>query len=174
MLNFSTDYLNKLIFSVGILIATFIFAYFIKKSIDFVFIGMKKRLSNGYVLAKTQTIRSILKSISDVLLYLIAALIVIAHWGVNILPILTGAGILGLAFSFGAQTLVKDLIAGFFIIVENQFNIGDRIKVANFEGEVIRMTLRITVLRDKKGNDIYIPNSQITSLIRLNSTQISS
>ena len=72
-----------------------------------------------------------------------------------------------LYLSFGAQTLVKDIIAGFFIIAENQFNIGDKIQIGKLEGEVNKMTLRLTVLKDKNGNLIYIPNSQITTVIKL-------
>jgi small conductance mechanosensitive channel len=83
----------------------------------------------------------------------------------NITPLITGAGILGLAFSFGAQTLVKDLIAGFFIILENQYNVGDQVKLNTEEGVVDKITLRATVLKDKKGNLIYIPNSEIKKVV---------
>ncbi len=123
------------------------------------------------ILAKTRTIRSLLKNVIDAALFLVAFFIILSHWGVNTVPILTGAGILGLAFSFGAQTLVKDFISGFFIIAENQFNIGDAIKVDKYEGEVVKMTLRMTVLKDKKGNMIYIPNSQIETVVKLSQTQ---
>lgn len=161
-------YFNKLVFSAGVLVVTFVVSRLIKKSIDFVFVGVKKKVANTYVLAKTRTIRSLLKNIIDGVLFLFAILIILSHWGINIIPILTGAGILGLAFSFGAQTFVKDIISGFFIILENQFNIGDTIKVEKYEGEVVKMTLRMTVLKDKEENLIYIPNSQITNVVRVN------
>lgn len=160
-------YLNKLFFTLGVLVVTFIISTFIKKSLDLVLIGVKKKVANSNILAKTRTIRSLLKNIIDVVLLLTAVLIILSHWGVNITPILTGAGILGLAFSFGAQTLVKDLIAGFFILAENQFNVGDKIQIGKLEGEVYKITLRMTVLKDKKENLIYIPNSQITTVIKL-------
>lgn len=162
-------YLNKSFFSAGVLIVTFVISIFIKKSLDLVFVGVKKKVTNSNILAKTKTIRSLLRSIIDVVLVLFAVLIILSDFGVNIVPILTGAGILGLAFSFGAQTLVKDLIAGFFIIAENQFNIGDKIKIGKLEGEVYKITLRITVLKDRDENLIYIPNSQITTVIKLQS-----
>ena len=151
------------------MITTLFISYFFKKSLDLVFAGVKKKLVNGYVLAKTRTIRSLLKNLLDVVLLLLAVLIILSDFGVNIFPILTGAGILGLAFSFGAQTLVKDLIAGFLIIVENQFNIGDKVQIGKFEGEVSKMTMRMTVLKDKNNNLIYIPNSQITTIVKLKS-----
>jgi small conductance mechanosensitive channel len=121
------------------------------------------------VLARTRTIRSLLKNLIDAVLLLITLLIILSSWGVNIIPILTGAGVLGLAFSFGAQTLVKDIIAGFFIILEDQFDVGDTVEIAKIEGEVYKMTLRVTVLKDKKENLIYIPNSQITTVKKLKS-----
>lgn len=160
-------YLNRLFFLAGVLGVTLFISYFVKKSIDLVFAGVKRKVTDGYVLAKTRTIRSLLKNILDVVLLLVAVLIILSNFGVNIVPILTGAGILGLAFSFGAQTLVKDLIAGFFIILENQFNIGDKVQIGKLEGEVHKMTLRITVLKDKNENLIFIPNSQITTVIKL-------
>ena len=84
--------------------------------------------------------------------------------GLDITPILTGAGLLGLAVSFGSQTLVRDLISGFFIIVENQFNVGDKVKIANIEGKVIAINLRTTVLENKHQR-IYIPNSEIKNVV---------
>ena len=164
-------YLNRLFFSAGVLIVALFISYFLKKSLDLVFAGVKRKVVNGYVLAKTRTIRFLLKNIIDAILFLVAILIILSNWGVNIVPILTGAGILGLAFSFGAQTLVKDIIAGFFIIAENQFNIGDKIQIGKLEGEVNKMTLRLTVLKDKNGNLIYIPNSQIITVVKINKKQ---
>jgi small conductance mechanosensitive channel len=80
---------------------------------------------------------------------------------INIGPILAGAGILGLAISFGAQSLVKDIISGFFILFENQFGIGDVIEVAGHSGVVEKMTLRVVVLRDGEGVMHVVPNSEI-------------
>lgn len=167
VLGMADFYLDRLFFIVGVLIVTFILSYFFKKSTDLIFTGVKKRISHSGFLAKTRTIRSLLKNIIDVVLLLIAVLIILSKMGVNITPILTGAGLMGLAFSFGAQSLVKDLIGGFFIIAENQFNIGDRIIINKIEGEVSKMTLRLTVLRDKNGNLVYIPNSQISVVTKL-------
>ena len=80
---------------------------------------------------------------------------------IDIGPILAGAGILGLAVSFGAQSLVKDVISGFFILFENQFAIGDVIEVAGKSGVVEKMTLRVVVLRDGEGIMHVVPNSEI-------------
>jgi small conductance mechanosensitive channel len=83
---------------------------------------------------------------------------------IDIGPLLAGAGILGLAFSFGAQSLVKDVIAGFFILMENQFVVGDIIEVAGKTGTVERMTLRAVTLRDGEGTMHVVPNGQITTV----------
>ncbi len=152
----------RVIFSLVILIFYIILSGLVKRSIDKLL-----RISEGRILTRTKTLRSFIKSILDGVLFITIFLIILSYWGINITPILTGAGILGLAISFGAQTLIKDLISGFFILIENQFNVGDRVKIGNFEGEVYKMTMRATVLKDEKGNLIFIPNSQIATVMRL-------
>jgi small conductance mechanosensitive channel len=114
---------------------------------------------------RLRTIRTLLKNITSYALFIIFLLLIIQEMGINIIPLITGAGILGLAFSFGAQTLVKDLIAGFFIILENQYNVGDQVILNTEEGVVDKITLRTTVLKDKKGNLIYLPNSEIKKVV---------
>ena len=79
-------------------------------------------------------------------------------------PILAGAGILGLAFSFGAQSLVKDVITGFFMLVENSISVGDTVEIAGKTGTVERVTLRVVRLRDVDGTLHIIPNGQITTV----------
>ena len=82
-------------------------------------------------------------------------------------PILAGFGILGLAVSFGAQSLVKDIISGFFMLLENQFGVGDVIEAAGKSGSVERMTLRVVVLRDLQGRLHIIPNGEIKSITNM-------
>lgn len=86
---------------------------------------------------------------------------------VDIKPLLAGVGILSLAISFGAQSLVKDFIAGFFILVENQFVVGDVIQIGDKSGTVERMTLRIVTLRDVRGAIHIIPNGSIAMVSNL-------
>lgn len=83
---------------------------------------------------------------------------------VNMAPIIASLGIVGLALSFGAQSLIKDYLNGLYFIIENQFNIGDTIKTAGYTGKVEDFNLRRTVLRDASGNVHIIPNSQISTL----------
>jgi len=107
-----------------------------------------------------QTIAQLLRSVGRVVVVVIALLLTFNVF-IDIGPILAGAGILGLAVSFGAQSLVKDVISGFFILFENQFAIGDVIEIAGKSGVVEKMTLRVAVLRDGEGVMHVVPNSEI-------------
>ena len=107
-----------------------------------------------------RTVAQLLRSVGRVTVIGIAILLTFNVF-INIAPILAGAGILGLAVSFGAQGLVKDLISGFFILSEDQFGVGDIIEAAGKGGVVERMTLRVVVLRDLEGTMHVIPNGEI-------------
>jgi small conductance mechanosensitive channel len=80
---------------------------------------------------------------------------------IDVKPLIASAGVAGLAIGFGAQTLVKDVINGFFILVENQYDVGDTVRVGGVQGAVENMTLRRTVLRDADGSVHTVPNSEI-------------
>jgi small-conductance mechanosensitive channel len=107
-----------------------------------------------------QTIAQLLRSVGRVVILVIGLLLTLNLF-IDIGPLLAGAGILGLAISFGAQSLVKDVIAGFFQLMENQFSVGDVVELAGKEGTVERMNLRVVHIRDAKGNVHIIPNGQI-------------
>jgi moderate conductance mechanosensitive channel len=107
-----------------------------------------------------QTITQLLRSLGRVVIVGVAILLTFNVF-IDIGPILAGAGILGLAVSFGAQSLVKDVISGFFILFENQFGLGDVIEAAGKSGTVEKMTLRVVVLRDVYGIMHIVPNSEI-------------
>lgn len=165
---FSVDSIivSGLSFSLAAILVSYLISILLKKVIGVFFYQVKGRMKGKFA-AKTSTLRTLVNNIIDVFIFVIAIFMILSHWGVDIIPLLTGAGIVGLALSFGAQTLVKDIISGLFIIAENQYNVGDKVKIIDkYEGVVEQITLRLTVLKDKKGNYIYIPNSQITSVIR--------
>ena len=107
-----------------------------------------------------RTISQLLRSVGRVAIITIAVLLTFNVF-INIAPLLAGAGILGLAISFGAQSLVRDVISGFFFLVENQFAVGDVIETAGKGGVVETMTLRVVVLRDLDGSMHVIPNGEI-------------
>jgi len=108
-----------------------------------------------------QTIAQLLRSVGSIVIVVIGILLTL-NLVIDIGPLLAGAGILGLAVSFGAQSLVKDILAGFFQLVENQFAVGDVIEAAGKEGVVERMNLRVVQLRDTHGSVHIVPNGQIT------------
>ena len=113
---------------------------------------------------RTLTLASIFRNAINLTIVLISILMIMSQWGIDIAPVLAGAGILGLAVGFGAQTLVKDVVNGFFVLLENTYNVGDEIKIGGHTGKVIRMNLRTTVLIDNDGNFYTIPNSTIGSI----------
>src|SRR5437879_13374951 len=117
-----------------------------------------------------RTLSSIIASVGAVLIYFLAALQVLPLFGVDMKPILASAGIVGLAIGFGAQTLVKDVINGFFILFENQYDIGDVVRVAGVKGTVESMTMRRPNLRDEDGTLHVVPKSQSTRVSKLTRT----
>lgn len=112
---------------------------------------------------RAQTVSQLMKSVGRAVLFLLT-LIMILNEFIDIAPLLGASAILGLAVSFGSQSLVKDLISGFFILSEGQFAVGDVIEVEGLKGAVERMTLRVVMLRDLDGTLHIIPNGQITKV----------
>jgi small conductance mechanosensitive channel len=110
---------------------------------------------------RTNTLLSIFKGIGRVLIVIIAIMMILDEVGVPVAPVLAGFGIAGVAIGFGAQYLIRDLIAGIFIILENQYRVGDVVRVADIAGLVEGITLRKTVLRDLDGIVHHVPNGEI-------------
>jgi len=108
-----------------------------------------------------RTLSGVIYSIGVLVILFIAGMQILALLGINMGPLLASAGIAGLAIGFGAQTLVKDFINGFFILAENQYDIGDTIRIAGVNGVVENVTLRRTVLRDADGTVHTVPSSEI-------------
>jgi moderate conductance mechanosensitive channel len=113
---------------------------------------------------RAETLRSILNNLARVMLIAFVGATLLSAIGVDIRPIIAGAGVVGIAVGFGAQSVVKDLLAGFFIIFENQFGIGDTVTIGTYTGSVEHMTLRVTVLRDEAGVVHIIPNGKVETV----------
>jgi len=120
-----------------------------------------KRLPPGFRAQQVRTLASVLNSIGVFVIVFVAALMVLAQLNLHLEPLLASAGIAGLAIGFGAQTLVHDFINGFYILLENQYDIGDVVRIAGVKGTVEEMSLRRTVLRDDDGTLHMVPNSEI-------------
>ncbi|MFY9472365.1 MAG: mechanosensitive ion channel family protein [Tepidanaerobacteraceae bacterium] len=110
---------------------------------------------------KKKTLASLLKSIVRYVTYFMAAMNILEILGINTTSLLTAAGVGGLAVGFGAQNLVKDIISGFFLIFEDQYNVGDYVELAGVSGIVDEIGLRTTKVRDFGGQFHIIPNGEI-------------
>src|SRR5437763_8503702 len=121
----------------------------------------EKKLPSGIRAQKIRTMASVITSVGVFVIFFWAVLQALPLFGLNLGPLLASAGIAGLAIGFGAQTMVHDFINGFFILFENQYDLGDTIRVAGVKGTVESMSLRQTVLRDEDGTVHIVPNSAI-------------
>jgi small conductance mechanosensitive channel len=110
---------------------------------------------------RCDTLSSVFVSTGIVIIAIITLFTILPEFGVNITAMLAALGIVGIAVGFGAQSLIRDIISGIFILLENQYGIGDWVKVAGVDGAVEEMNLRRTVLRDFDGTVHSIPNSEI-------------
>jgi small conductance mechanosensitive channel len=110
---------------------------------------------------RADALGSVLQSIASVTIFSVATMMVLAELGVNLAPLLASAGIVGVALGFGAQNLVKDFIAGLFMLLEDQYGVGDVIDVGEAAGTVEAVGLRITTIRDLRGVLWYIRNGEI-------------
>lgn len=116
---------------------------------------------------RADTLGSVCLTIGNTAIYTIILFMVLSLFNLDIAPLIAGAGIIGLAIGFGAQSLVKDIVSGLFILIEDQCNVGDEVKIGAFSGKVINLTLRSTVLRDEEGKVYYIQNGTISNVINL-------
>lgn len=110
---------------------------------------------------RTKTVGRLLNNIVTYVMNFIIIMVVLNQLGINIAPVLAGAGVVGLAIGFGAQSLVKDVITGFFIIFEDQFGVGDVIQIGQVKGTVEEIGLRVTRIRSWTGEVHIIPNGSI-------------
>jgi moderate conductance mechanosensitive channel len=110
---------------------------------------------------RAETIGALLGSVATFVLWSVAALMVFGELGLELGPLLAGAGIVGIALGFGAQNLVRDFLSGIFMLIEDQFGVGDVITAGPATGTVEGVSLRTTRLRDVEGNVWHIPNGTI-------------
>lgn len=155
---------SKLIFLAVVVAATYFFNIFVSNLLDKYFLTDAKNTRTQNQINRNKTVREIIKVIIKYLLYFNAILILLSSFGINTSTILATAGVGGLAIGFGAQSLVKDVITGFFILLENQYSIGDYIVTSGYEGIVEEFGIRVTKLRALSGEICIIPNGQIIKL----------
>ena len=110
---------------------------------------------------RTRTLGAVLRSISTIVIYGMAVMMSLGEFGINLGPLIAGAGILGVAVGFGAQSLVKDFLSGMFMLLEDQYGVGDAVDVGDTVGVVEEVKLRTTQIRDLSGTLWHIPNGEI-------------
>lgn len=150
----------------AILIVSYLVIFIGKRIIKRVFSLKVKTIHHSE--RRQTTIVKLLQSVLSYVVYFTAIITILSALGIEIMGLLAGAGIAGLAIGFGAQSLVKDVITGFFIILEDQFGVGDyvRLSTANIaEGTVVEIGLRTTKILGTTGEQFIIPNGQITDVI---------
>jgi len=146
-----------------ILVVGFVLWFVLKKALP----PMLRRIiktdgeSKNAIEKRTKTLLAIFMNTGRILIVLVAVLMVLSEVGISIGPVLAGFGIAGIAVGFGAQYLIRDLIAGIFIILENQYRVGDVARIADTTGVVEEINLRKTVLRDLDGIVHHVPNGEI-------------
>ncbi len=113
---------------------------------------------------RTETLGSVIRHFLDVVIIIVATIMIIGEVEIAIGPVLTAAGVIGLSVGIGAQSLVKDIISGFFILLEDQIRVGDVIEIAGKDGVVEKINLRMTILRDLSAMSITSLTGKLTSL----------
>ncbi len=125
-----------------------------------------KRLStrSSHQIERAITVTSILKSFMNAVIGLVSLAMVLGELGLNLGPIITSAGVLGVGISLGSQTLIRDFLAGIFMLLEDQYGVGDDISTLEVTGKVESVGLRVTVVRATDGTLWYLRNGEITKL----------
>ena len=164
--------MGKWFFASGIrILFILIAALILNKILHFIFTRLftslsKQKVSDEFK-KRTETLNSTLSYVIRIGIAVVAIVMILGELGIEIGPILAAAGILGLAVGFGAQSLVKDVISGFFIFLEDQIRVGDVVQVAGRGGLVEKVNLKMTILRDLAGNVHYIPNGNIDVVMNM-------
>ena len=110
---------------------------------------------------RARTTGSVLSSILKAVIWIIAIGMILGEFGFNLGPVIASAGVIGVAIGLGSQTLVKDILSGIFMLVEDQYGVGDQVKVGDVEGAVEKVGLRVTTVRDSAGTLWYLRNGEI-------------
>lgn len=129
------------------------------------FLGsLVRRMATNSSRSRVRTLSSVLSNIITSIIWLTTFLIILKEIGIDITPIIASAGVVGVAVAFGAQTLVKDWLSGFFLLIEDQFREGEVIEIGDHKGEVEKAAMRAVTIRKKDGQLTTIPYSSITSV----------
>ena len=148
---------------IGIFIVIVVLVSVIRRRLRRIF---ERKIPEEKILIKkrTLTFNSVISNLLIIVAFIAAALMIAGELGISVTPLLAGAGVAGIVIGFGAQSLIKDLINGVFILFEQWYQVNDIIKIGDITGTVERFNLRTTVIRDLEGTVHYIPNGEISVL----------
>lgn len=153
------------------IVVTLLIAFALQRLVLFFVKRLQRRadhmVGNGQRAAQLRTVAGILRATAYALIGFYVILQVLGAIGVGLGPFIASAGVIGLGISFGAQSIFKDMLTGVFILVEDQYSVGDVVKIAGLQGTVEHLTLRVTKLRDGDGTLYIVPNSQIATVSNL-------
>lgn len=128
-------------------------------------LSQKAAIREDETTLRLKTFSHLIKWLGTVAIAVLGLYMLLENFGINVAPLLAGAGIVGLAFGFGGQYLIRDIINGLFILIEGQYRINDVVQIGEFGGLVEAVNLRHTKLRDLEGRVIYIPNGEIKTVV---------
>lgn len=128
---------------------------------------IKEKKDNAELRKRADTLRGVIRSLLVTVIFIVSGMMILEKLGIEVGPILAAAGVIGLAVGFGAQELVKDLISGFFILLEDQIRVNDVVAIAGTGGLVEKVNLRMVILRDLAGNVHYIRNGSINMVTNM-------
>ncbi len=162
--DFLHDKLEKL---VGVALLFWLLTRLLRLVTDRILRAASGQPSTAGHLAQVRTLTSVIRATGLGIIAILATLQILPIFGFNLGPLLTSAGVAGVAIGLAAQNIVKDCFNGFLILVEDQYNVGDVVRIAGVSGTVEAMTLRKTQVRDGDGTLYIVPNSQITTVANL-------
>jgi len=128
-------------------------------------VGEALQVANGRAKQRAETVTTVLSSVVSIVVWSVVALLVLDQLGLSLAPLLAGAGVVGIMLAFGAQTIVADFLSGLFMLVEDQFGVGDVVDLGEVTGTVEDVTLRVTTLRDVNGAVWHVPNSEVRRVV---------
>jgi moderate conductance mechanosensitive channel len=160
-----TDLIGSALRVTGVLAAAFLLSRLLRRAVTRIESRVSEDTTPVRALQRTQTLAKVLSSAGIVVIWSVAGFYILSELGFDLAPLLAGVGIIGLAVGFGAQNLVRDVVTGFFILLEDQYGVGDVVQINEVAtGKVEQLTLRVTGLRDLDGTMHYIANGSIAHI----------
>jgi len=153
---------SNIFFSILVVIISFLILFLVQ---SFIKKYLKHAAAKQIHVARFKTLSKLLFSLLRYSVFIIAILVILSIWGVDVVPAIAGLGIVGLVIGLGAQRMIQDMIAGFFIVFENHYDIGDIVEVSGFKGTVLELGLKSTTLQHCTGHIQIFSNSQMSPVI---------